>query len=451
MNILVCGAGEIGSHAVEVLSNRNASITVIDTDPDKLRRIEEHMDAATVLGNCAQAEVLRKAGAHSADMVLAATNQDEVNLLTASLAKGLGARKTVARIHHAAFLRSDAFYTEHLGIDRLICPEHAMAVAIARQLRNPGAVAIESFARGGVELEELIAKKGGSAIGRRLADVAMPSGSRLLLVRRGDETLIPTAKTVVVEGDRVVLVGNADAFNDARKRFNADKLARTSVILMGGPSMAVWLCRALKDRRYGIRLFETDRTRAEELAEKLDWVTVMNSDPTDRTVFDEESIGSADVFVAMLENDESNIIAGVLAKTRGVSKVMTLCHRTKYLDVVYDVGVDVVFSSRKVTGEEILTLVDQNPVRWLGAIADGQVDVVQVRVDPDCPAAGRPLRELELAPEWLVAALRRGERAFMPGADDALESDDVVLLTGIRSPEATARLEGVFGIRSASS
>ena len=169
MNIVICGTGDVGTHAAEMLATAGHSITVIDVDAKPLRSIEETMDVRTLQGNCAEARVLQQADAKNADMVVAATSVDEVNLLTASLAKGLGATKSIARVHHTAFFeRPGIDYQQHLNIDRLICPEYSTALAISRTLRNPGAVAIENFARGRIEMQEFNASASGSAVGKRL-------------------------------------------------------------------------------------------------------------------------------------------------------------------------------------------------------------------------------------------------------------------------------------------
>jgi len=449
MNIIICGAGEVGSHAAEVLTAEGSSITVIDADPGRLRDIEETMDVATLAGNCAEVNVLGDAGAGDADLVLAATDSDEVNLLTASLAKGLGAHKSVARVHHSAFFeRNRLDYSRHFNIDRIICPEYSTSIAIARRLRHPGAVAIENFARGAIEMQEMVASKSGTAVGKRLMDVAFPAGTRLAMVRRKtdrEEAFVPEAKTVIAPGDTVILVGNKDAFESARKLFQDTRPPRRRIVLMGGPPLAVWLCRLLRDPGFAIRLFERQRERAEELADKLSWVTVLNADPTDRAVFAEENLSQADVFISLLDSDEENIIAGVLAKTRGVEEVLTVVKESKYLDILYDIGVDKAFSTRQVAADEIDAVLDEGPMRLLGTLAAGRVDVVQVRVNKKAEGIGRALRDLNLSPDWVVAGIQREQSAFVPGADDVIEEGDIVMLVGKRGEEKA--LKTIFAVK----
>ena len=439
MNIIICGAGEVGSHAAEELGRAGHSIRIIDRVPERLRALEEAMDVATLCGNCADAEVLAQAGCSDTELVLAATENDEITLLTASIAKGLGAKKTIARVHHSAFFEERGInYRKHLDIDRLICPEYLTALAIARKLRNPGAVAIESFARGRIEMQEFTARSG-SAVGKRLQDVQLPQGTRLAMIRRKDEAMIPEATTVVAPGDVIILVGNAGAFEDARKLFHQEKYTRKKIVLMGGPPMAVWLCRALHDRSFAIRLFEKDRERALELADKLDWITVINADPTERSIFEEEHIGQADVFIPMLDHDEANIIAGVMAKSRGVTEVFTILQRSKYVDLVYDIGVDKAFSPRIIGVEEINLVLDESPLRLLGTLVEGIVDVFRAKVSDRSSVIGKPLREIPFSPDWVVAAIQRDSDVHVPGADDTIERGDTLLVIGRHSKQDTLK------------
>ncbi len=431
MKIIICGAGQVGSQAAEVLAADGHDITLIDTDPSRLRAIADTMDVATYGGNCAQADVLREAGAANADLVLAATGSDEVNLLTGSIAKGVGAAKTIARVHHGSFFEQRGLgYEHHLSIDRMICPEYSTALAIASTLRNPGALAIETFARGAIQMQQFPVSEGAAAIGKPLSELTLPAGTRLAAVTRNREAFIPEAKTTVEDGDVVILVGNPSAFQEARKLFHDDKLGRRRVVLMGGTPMAVWLCRALHDRNFSIRLFEIDPPRAEELADKLSWVTVIAANPTERDVFEEEQIGQADVFVALRSDDENNIIASVLAKSMGVTQVIAVVQRSTYLDLVYHVGVDLVFSPSLVAVKEIQMVLQESSLQRLSSLADGVVDAYRVRVGNDSPVIGKRLREIKLTPNWIVAAIRRGDRASVPGADDTVEAQDIVLVVG---------------------
>jgi trk system potassium uptake protein TrkA len=436
MNIIICGAGQVGTHAAEVLAGAGHDITVIEIDQARLKAIADSMDVATFCGNAAQAEVLHEAGGEDADLVVAATDRDEVNMLAATVAKAIGAAKTIARVHHSSFFSNRGLdYEKHLGIDRLICPEYSTALAIGGTLRNPGAMAIEDFARGAILMQQFPVAKGAAAIGKPLSQLTLKPGTRLAAITRDREAFIPDAASTVEPGDTIILVGNKRVFQETRKLFHDDKAGRRRVVLMGGTPMAVWLCRTLHDRNFAVRLFEIDRQRAEELAEKLDWVTVIQADPTDRSVAEEEQLGQADVFVALRNNDEGNIIASVLAKTMGVTRVMAAVQGSSYLDLVYHIGVDRAFNPSVEAAKEILGTLQESPLHRMTTLADGVVDAYQVRVSIKGEVVGRRLMDIKLSPNWIVAAIRRGDKAWVPGAQDMLEVGDTALLIGKHGTE----------------
>jgi trk system potassium uptake protein TrkA len=401
------------------------------------------MDIATFCGNCAEAEVLNEAGAGDADLLLAATSGDEVNVLCAVVAKKVGVAKTIARVHHGAFFDRKGFnYERELDIDRLICPEYSTAQEIASNLRNPGAMAVENFARGAIQMQQFPVANDATAIGKSLSQLAL-AGTRVAAITRQREAFIPDASSVVERGDTVILVGNEKDFHEARKQFHDDKAGKRRIVLMGGTPMAVWLCRRLHNRNFSIRLFEINRQRAEDLAEKLDWITVIQADPTERGVAEEEHIGQADAFVALRNADEQNIIASVLAKSMGVTKVIAVAHGATYLDLAYHIGVDRAFSPSRVAATEIRRTLEEGPLQQLETLADGVVDAYQVRVRIQGEVVGVKLKELKLSPNWIVAAVRRGDQAWVPGADDTLEIGDTALLIGRHGTEK--QLKQLFG------
>ena len=436
MNIIICGAGQVGTYAAEFLAKADHDITVVDSNPSRLKTIADTMDVATCAGNAAQAEVLREAGGADADLVVAATDRDEVNLLAATVAKAIGTAKTIARVHHSSFFSNRGLdYEKHLGIDRLICPEYSTAQAIASQLRNPGALAVENFARGAILMQQLPVAKDAPAIGKPLAQLALKTGTRLAAITRGGEAFIPDASSTVQSGDYVILVGNKRAFQEARKLFHDDKLGRRRVVIMGGTAMAVWLCRTLHDRNFSIRLFEINRQRAEELAEKLDWVTVIQADPTDQSVADEEKLGQADAFVALRNHEEANIIASVLAISLGVTHAFAVVRSASYTRLGSHIGVDNTFNPAEEAGKEIERTLEERPLHKMSTLAGGVADAYLVRVNIKGEVVGKRLKDIKLSPNWIVAAIRRGDKAWVPGADDMLEVGDTALLIGKRGAE----------------
>jgi trk system potassium uptake protein len=439
MKILICGMGEIGTHSAEFLSRDTHAITAVDRDQARLDAVADAMDIRVVRGQCASAALLTEAGAASADLVLATTDNDEVNLVTASVAKGLGAKRTVAHVRHADYHEQTALdYGAHFGIDHIVSPHFATASAIARSLRNPAAIAIEHFAAGRIEMHEVTLTERCTALGRPLAELRLPRGTRLASVSRGGEASVPEASTVLRAGDKVVLIGNADVFDDMLTRLGVRDTRRRTVVIAGGTPIAVWLCEVLRRREWSIRLFEADGALARRLAEKLPWVTVLHADPTDRSVFAEEQIAKADVFIAVHQEEEENIVSAVFAKAHGVTECVAVVERARYLDLLTHIGVDRAYAPGMVAAKELGMLLDDSPFLRLATLVSG-VDIYLWRVAESDIEHQRPLAETNLSPEGVVAAIRREGEVWVPGPEDTIGPGDAVLIVGKAGAEKDIR------------
>lgn len=429
MNIIICGAGKTGAHATEILANDGANVTVIDDNHAALEALADSLDVATLLGEPAKAENLVTAGVENADVVIAATDVDEVNLLCASTASYLGADRTFAMLTHSTYLNRDILdYSKIFSIDSLICPSFSTARAIASHLRNPAAMKVERLAGHTIEVQQFEVTKGASGIGRHLSDVKLPGGARLAAITRDGTTYLPSGISTVDVGDEVLLVANTDVFHDARRVFRMKDAGRRSVVIMGGSPVAVWLCRALKNRGFSIRLFETDPYRANELAEKLSWVTVIQSDPTDPNVFTDEHIENADAFVA-LTNDEHNILSCAWAAGLGVKETYPVVSRTDYAPFIKAMGLTHTFSPSELAVAEIQKRLKRKQLTKIASLTGDDMAIYRVRVGKDAPVIGKPLSELQLMPNCMVIVLEHDEHSgTVPAAHEILEERDVVFV-----------------------
>lgn len=431
MNAIIAGAGEVGGHAAEVLSSVGHNVTLIDLSAEKLEILNDRLDIRTLLGNCGHLDVLQQAGAAKCDLMVAATNVDEVNLLSGSLAKASGAKRSIVRVHHAAnFSLRGTAHLERLGIDELICPEYLTSMSIARTIRNPGVIATEDFARGQLLMERFQVTGDANAVGRKLAELRLPPGTRVATVEREGGGVIAAADTTIQEGDAITMIGETEKFDAARKQFQTSKEGRIHVAILGATSIVVWLCRALTDRVFSVRVFVGRRARAEELAEKLPHVTVLEADPTDITTFADEHLERADFFVAATEEDERNILASAQAKTQGVARTIAVVQQPKYVRLVAHVGIDHAFSPRADAVKNILSQIDTDPVRSIATFAKGTAEVYQITPSAKAKVLGHELRNIQLPPESMIAAIRRDERVHVPGAEDQIEAKDSLLVIG---------------------
>ena len=443
MNVIIAGAGEVGGHAAEVLSDDNHNVTLIDLSADRLRALDERLDVRTLVGHCCHFDVLRDAGAEHCDLMLAATQIDEINLLAASVAKAAGAKKTIVRVHHTAnFSLRGTTYLAKLGIDELICPEYLTSLAIARTIRNPGSIALEEFARGRILMQRFLVSPGVSALGKQLSEMNFPGNARVAIVERDGKTALARADTSLVDGDIVTVVGEADSFDSVRKVFSKDRDRRIHIAIMGQATTAVWLCRALKSRVFSVRLFVEGRQRAEELSEKLSHVTVLEGDPTDPTTFHDEHIGKADTFLAVTDDDERNILACAQAKALGVKTSIAVVQRAKYLHLLPHVGIDHAFSPRADAVKALLHLIDRGSIHSLATFANGVAEVYEIQPSKRGKVVGKQLRNIKFSSPAMVAAIQRGDRVYIPGAEDEIEAADRILVIGASG--MTGHLQELF-------
>ncbi len=445
MNVVICGAGAVGIHAAEVLGAENHSVTVIDKAADRLTTLEESLDVRSLHGNSTHAETLLEAGCGSADLFIAATESDEINLLSASIAAGLGSERTIARVHHSAYFEERGItYDKHLGIDHLVCPDHTTAVAIAQALSNPGALAVERFARGRIEMQQLPVSDDAPAIGKKLAEIGLPGTALIASIKREDQGFIPDAGSTIQRGDVATLICDVSDFERARKLIHTASAKRKRVMVMGGSALAVWLCRQLHSRAFSVRLFEPNRARAEELAAKLEWVTVICSDLTDQAVWEEEQLKQTDAFVTVSNSDERNILAAARAKSTGTGMAIAVLQQPTYLHLLTHVGIDKAFSPRVTAVTQIQNLLHVGPIRRLATLAEGIADVYEIRVSPSATSViGTPLRELKFSSKTLIVAIQSGDEVRVPGANDTIADNDRVVV--ISSSANEKELKAMFG------
>ena len=284
------------------------------------------------------------------------------------------------------------------------------------------------------------------AIGRPLALVGLPGAARVAAVERDGEVFIAGGDTIVQSADIVTLIGDVETFEQARLLFHNEQSGRNRVVVMGGTPMGVWLSRALRSRAFAVRLFETDRARCLELAEKLNWVTVLRADPTDPTALDEEHVQQADAFVALTNDDEHNILAAARAKSMGAPKAIAVLQRPTYLHLLEHVGIDRAFSPRVTAVNQIVRMLRTDPVRHLASVAEGVADVYEAHVSRHArDVIDRPLRDVAFPDKVMVAAIQRGASVRVPGAEDAIAAGDVVVLIGPAGLNKTLRKIFVTG------
>ena len=331
MNIVILGAGAVGSSIAEQLCSANHSVTVVERDPEKVRTINEKYDVRAITGSASQSSVLFQAGMISADLCLAVTGVDEVNIVAASMARKMGARRTVARVYGPVFRDLSTFdYQQHFGIDRLLSLEHLTAMELARSIRNPGSVVVEQFARGGLEVQELIIGQPGKVTQGPIRSIELPANSRLGTIQRANRMWIASAEDQLEVGDRVTAFSGPENIAAIRSLFKIEKTSPKRVVIAGGGETGLHLARMLEREAFKVMLIDRDKERCQILSGMLENTSVVNEDATVREVLEEERIESADFFVASTGDDESNMMLSVGAKDIGAKKVLAVIGRPDY-------------------------------------------------------------------------------------------------------------------------
>ena len=428
MRIVVLGGGTVGTSISGLLCRHSHSVTVVDIDSDNTRRLNETLDIQAITGSGSQSSILFQAGVLGADLFLAVTGNDEVNLVAASMAKAMGARRVVARVYAQVFRDLSTFdYQRHFNIDRLLSLEHLSAMELARGIRHPGSVVVENLARGELEVHELVVAEKTSAVGVQLKELGLPAGVRIGSISRAGKMWIAGAEDRFEVEDRITLIGTRQDIDDVKDVFRRGGGSKMGVVIAGGGETGFQLARILEGQRFAVVLLEMDRDRCDFLAKNLKHTTVVQSDATRRANLEEERVGSADVFVACTGDDENNIMAGVEALDIGAGSIMAIVHRPDYAHVVGKLGITHAVSPREVIAKQVLGFLNSGPVISRTSLGDGGISVLEIEVVPEAPATEHVLASLDLPQQCLIAAVIQEDFARVPGADDHLHSGDIVV------------------------
>lgn len=428
MNVVVLGAGTVGRTVAELLCNLGINVCIVDNDPDVLRRVEEQLDVQTVCGSAFDVSRLFQAGIQLADLCLAVTSRDEVNLVSASIAREMGASRSVARVFNPIFQDNSTFdYQRHFKIDRLISLEQLTALELAKHIRSTSVLAVESFVRGGVEVHGIHVGRKAKSAGVPLKQLQLPITVRIGLITNNERSIIPGGDDCVRSGDHVTLIGAHGEVEKVAKQFEDKSSDRTRVVIAGGGETGLNLARLLAQTRCRVTVMESDADRCDYIAERLPKTTVLHADVKSKADLEEARVGKADVFVACTGRDEENIVCGVEAKELGCRRLITIVRSPDYANVLERLGIDVAVSPREAMAKQIVGLVSKGAIRERSPIAGDTAEIWEVDVRKNSAATKSSLRDLALS-NCIVAAIEREEHVRVPNADDQLQAGDTVVL-----------------------
>ena len=436
MKIIIAGAGKVGASVAGLLAAEGHDITVIDRDPDTISNISNNLDVICVQGSATSSQTLIEAGAKDAELLLAATRNDEINMVCGISAKKLGTKQVIARIRDTAYLHETEFLREALGLSAVVNPEYECAREISRILRFPSANRVDTFSSGHVELIEHRVAAGSKLCGRQLKELPQVFGTRVLVgvVEHKGDIVIPNGDYCIAENDLLSVTG---ASRELRKFFTATGEFRKpvkKVMIMGGGRIAVYLAKLLAEDGIAVTVVEHNRAICHELSDELPHARVINADGTSGDVLQEEGLQNMDAFVALTGDDGSNIISSMYAKNCQVTKVVVKVNREFYSDILAAAGIESVVTPRKLVSQQLARYARAmhnsmgSSMETLYRLADGRAEALEFKVLENSVCIGKTLKDLRLKPNTIVAAISRGKETIVPDGNTQIRPGDHAII-----------------------
>lgn len=435
MKIIILGAGQVGASVAANLVNEDNDITLIDNNPASLQLISERYDLRTITGIASHPSVLAKAGAKDADMILAVTNSDEINMIACQVAYTLFHTPTkIARIREVEYLNNTALFAqEALPVDVLISPEQLVTDYVQKLIAHPGALQVLDFADGKAQMVALRATYSGVMVGHSLQNLRkiLPDiDYRIAIIFRNNIPVLPNGKTVIEPDDELFFIGSRKSIRQLLQNIRSQEQPLKSIMIAGGGNIGLRLSQALENE-YRVKLVELDPEKAGHASELLKNTIVLNGDAADEDLLNEEGIDKTDVFCALTNADEANIISSMLAKRLGARKVMALINRAAYVDLVQSNTIDIAISPQQATIGSLLTHVRKGDVVVVHALRRGAAEAIEAIAhgnQTSSKVVGRAIHDIGLPGETTIGAIVRGDAVLMADKQTVIEADDHVIL-----------------------
>lgn len=437
MKIIIVGDGKVGFTLAEQLSRENHDITIIDTDESALRHASESLDVMCIQGNGAAISPLKEAGVQDADVVIAATSADEVNMVCSLTAKRLGAKYTIARVRNMDYTTDMESMKKDLGIDMVINPELATAVEISRLLRFPNAANIDTFYRGRVELMGFRLLEGDFLCNVPLSDQSSKLKNMPILfcaAERGNEVYIPNGSFVPLPNDKLYVIGEPVGLNQFFRLLGRYIPKIKSVFITGGGRITLYLTALLCKMSMRVKIVELKMDRCRKLSEAYPSSTIICGDGTDQELLESENLSTADAFIALTDRDEDNLITALYAKHLGVPKVIPKANRQNYTGIAQSVGLDSVISPKYITAAQILQVVrglensKGSVMKALYRIASNKAETMEFIVNETTQNLGVPLKNISIKSGILVALIIHQNRIIIPEGNSVIQAGDSVII-----------------------
>ena len=455
MKVIVCGAGLVGFNIARYLSSERNDVTVIDQSPDLIKRVSDQLDVQGIVGFASHPDVLDAADAGGADVIIAVTQRDEVNMVACQVAHGLFNIPTkIARVRAQNYLDpvwSDLFTRENLPIDVTISPEIEVARAVMRRLQVPGAIDMVPFADGKVQVIATRLNEGCPVVDtplRRLTELFPDLHIRVMGIVRDQKVMALSGDSSMFVGDEVYFAAEVDHVPRALAAFGHEEVeARGRVLIVGGGNVGLSLAREIEEAypRVSPKIIEHNRERAGDIAEQLQRTVVLCGDVLDRNILNEANVQATETVVAVTNDDEVNILASLLAKSEGCERAITLINNVTFEPLLASLGIDVVVNPRAITVSRILQYVRRGRIRGVHSLRDGLAEIIEAEAMETSSMVGVPIRDVDLPGGMVAGAVIRGDEVIIPRGSTVIQPKDRVVIFTIA--EDVKHLEKMFSVR----
>ncbi len=445
MKVIIIGAGKVGFSMAQLLSGENHDVVMIEQSPERQQVLEESLDVQVVYGSGSSTSVLEDAGVRNADMLLAVTEFDELNMIACLLAKKYGVKTTIARVRNPEYLEVKAFsLNEIMGIDLIINPERVTAQEIFQIVKNPEALNVDYYADGKVQLIELEIKADSSLLGKKVKCLDSSVPYNIVCIARKHKMLVPSGEDTFQLGDHINLMAQTVEMREVEKILGFHSRKVEQVTILGGGRTGCYLAQMLEHCRpvIGIKIIEKDLTRARQIAQKLKHTLVIHGDGSDYEVLEQENIARSDFFVAVTDDDKVNLLCSLIARNLGVKKTVCQIKRTDIMPLVEQIGIDAILSPRQITAGAILKYMRVGDIISVTLFGEERAEMLELLAQPGASAIGKELKHLKLPSGSVIGAVVREERVIIPDGNFKISPHDRLMVFCL--PKSIHKTEQLF-------
>ena len=445
MNIIIAGDGEVGFYLAEALVNSNHNITIVDPHEDLLKLVESHADLLTIVGESNSVAILKQANVSKADLVISVLHSEPINILTAILAKKLGAKYTIARVNTLQNLKEEnkKIYYE-LGIDVMLSPEDIAGHEVVKLLQQPAAIEIFELSEGKLQVLLIRITSEASVVNQSLNDIAAKYDNlnfRAVAIHRGDDTFIPHGDTVFMPNDFVYVITKPEGIDELLKLGGKQDLEINTIMLVGGGRVGKVIAQQLESE-LNIKLIEKDYERSVKLTDLLDETLVINGDARDINLLEDEGIEGVDAFIAVTNSSETNILTCLHAKKFGVKKTIALVENLDYIEISQNIGIDTIINKKLSAASYMIKHAMGDEVASLKCLSGINSDVVEFIAKKDSQVTKKPIKNLHVPNGALIGGIIRGEKSYIAVGDFQIQENDNVVVFAL--PGISNKIEKMF-------